>query len=158
MCHNLSTRQRTKTHGIDFDCRVPVEAHGKPNGQANGSPGPPVCRVPNVRHTTNKPGCRVFVMAHGKLPSFAVCFIFAVRFFQAHGKRTFCRVFFVCRVFFFWLTANGLVAVCPKFCTRQRLGHTAKYWIPVVYYAVAPHHLQPKLIGAIFLMHEPYET
>ena len=112
MCHNLGTRQRTKTHGIDFDCRVPVEAHGKPNGQANGSPGPPVCRVPNVRHTANKPGCRVFVMAHGKLPPFAVCFIFAVRFFPgtrqtyflscafclpcvfllAHGKWTGCRV------------------------------------------------------------------
>jgi len=132
VCHNLGTRQRTKTHDIDFDCRVPVEAHDKRNGQANGSPGPPVCRVPNVRHTANKPGCRVFVMAHGKLPPFTVCFIFAVRFFQAHGKRTFCRVPFVCRVFFFWLTANGLVAVCPKFCTRQRLGHTAKYWIPVV--------------------------
>jgi len=84
VCHNLGTRQRTKTHDIDFDCRVPVEAHGKPNGQANGSPGPPVCRVPNVRHTANKPGCRVFVMAHGKLPPFTVCFIFAVRFFFEH--------------------------------------------------------------------------
>jgi len=100
VCHNLDTRQRTKTHGIDFDCRVPVEAHGKPNGQANGSPGPHVCRVPNVRHTTNKPDYRVFVMAHGKLPPFAV------RFFSRHTANV---LFVVCLLF----------AVCFSFGSRQ---------------------------------------
>jgi len=106
---HLGTRQRTKTHGIDFDCRVPVEAHGKSNGQANGSPGPPVCRVPNVRHTANKPGYRVFVMAHGKLPPFAVCFVFAVRFFSRH-------------------TANVLFAVCLLFAVCFFSSRQMDWW------------------------------
>ena len=119
VCHNLDTRQRTKTHGIDFDCRVPVEAHGKPNGQANGSPGPPVCRVANVRHTANKPGCR----KQTRLP--------CVR----HGTRqtpTICRVFYFWRAFFSRHTANVLFAVCLLFAVCFSFGSRQMDWLPCV--------------------------
>ena len=48
------------------------EAHGKLDGKANGRPGSLVCRVPDVRHTTNRGVCCVFAMAHDKPVIFVI--------------------------------------------------------------------------------------
>ena len=104
---------------------------------AHGKTGDPlrfqkIYRVPNV--------CRVFCpLAHDKdvnplrFENFCrVVIVCRVSRSAAHGKRVLCRVPVVCRELHLRHTAKGSFAVCPRFGSRQTIGHTANIQFPVV--------------------------
>ena len=91
-----------------------------------------ICCVPNV--------CRAFCpLAHDKdvnplrFENFCrIVIVCRVSCSAAHGKRVLCRVPVVCRELHLRHTAKGSFAVCPRFGTRQTIGHTANIQFPVV--------------------------
>ena len=118
MCLGSGTRQTKKP-----------TAHGKTGDPLRFQK---ICRVPNV--------CRVFCpLAHGKdvnplrFEKFCRVIVCRVSRSAAHGKRVLCRVPVVCRELHLRHTAKGSFAVCPRFGSRQTIGHTANIQFPVVY-------------------------
>ena len=103
-------RASYKAHIICFHlpCALLPLAHGKLNGLPTAIFGCTVCRVPDIKHTTNKGFRHVLEVAHGILGTVAVCSSFVVRFLAGHTAN-------------FYFAVCPIVAVCFSGSSRQNL-------------------------------------